>query len=656
MSAVLDTAQRLRRLARRPPGYVVGRALRELRSEADRLAVATARTGRAPLPLRRLLRGDLATPTRLNVAAMAAWGPAAAAVRSDRALATRVRGRAEDAATGSVMLFGDEPQRLARPIDWLTDPRSGLRFEPGFHRRLDYRRSDVACDVKFVWELSRLRPCVELAQGHAALGEVDWLETLLGDLDGWISANPLGWTVNWAVAMEVALRSVNLICVDGLLVAAGVDDRRRAPLVASLYEHGWFLARNLEVSHLNGNHFLADAVGLLWLGRYFEGVGQASEWTARGTEMILQAAREQILPDGMDHEGSLPYHVLVLELFLLALVAEPHPGPDVEQAVDAMIDAACAFVAPDGTVPNLGDDDGGRAVALSDVSSRDARRVLALAAGLRGHARASARAGSTDQAAWEDLLWLRGPEAAPSPPAPPPAPPIHLSSAGVVVLGGADDHVVVDVGPVGFRGCGGHGHLDAMSFEARLAGALVVRDSGTSTYTGDVRLRERLRDAPAHTLVQVDGLPYATLGGHDGLWRIEGDAPPEVETLEGNAERQRLVAVQQLPAAMGTARWRREVAWRAGSLECTDEVEAPIGASVRHYVQAPAGATLEGSTATVPTATYVLAVPEHASISLEAVPASERYGSVAEGTRLVVAYDQREPVERMHLAIRPPAG
>ena len=655
MSAVLDTAHRLRRLARRPPRYVVGRALRELRSEADRLAVATARGGRAPLPLRRLLRGDLATQTRERAAALGAWAPAAEAVRRDPALATRVRARAEAAATGWVTLFGDERDRVARPIDWLADCRSGHRFAPGFHRRLDYRRTDVPCDVKFVWELSRLRSCVELAQGHAALGKADWLETLLGDLDGWITANPLGWTVNWAVAMEVALRSVNLICVDGLLVAAGVDDGQRAPLVASLYEHGWFLARNLEVSHLNGNHFLADAVGLLWLGRYFEGVGRSGDWTARGTEMVRQAAREQVLPDGMDHEGSLPYHVLVLELFLLALAAEPGAGAEVEQAVDALIDAACAFVAPDGTVPNLGDDDGGRAVALSDIPSRDARRVLALAAGLRGHAGAAARAG-TDQAVWEDLLWLRGPEPGPPLPAPQRAPPIHLSSAGLVVLGGGDDHIAVDVGPVGFRGRGGHGHLDAMSFEARLAGALVVRDSGTSTYTGDVRLRERLRDAPAHTLAQIDGLPYATLGGPDGLWAIEGDARPEVEALEGNAERQRLVAVQQLPAAMGTARWRREVAWRARSLECTDEVAAPIGASVRHYVQVPAGATLEGSTATAPTATYVLAVPEHASISLEAVPASERYGSVSEATRLVVAYDQREPVERVHLAIRPRAG
>jgi hypothetical protein len=183
-----------------------------------------------------------------------------------------------------------------------------------------------------------------------------------------------------------------------------------------------------------------------------------------------------------------------------------------------------------------------------------------------------------------------------------------------------------------------------------------MRDSGTSTYTGDVGLRERLRDAPAHTLAQIDGLPYATLGGPDGLWAIEGDARPDVEALEGNAERQRLVAVQQLPAAMGTARWRREVAWRARSLECTDDVEAPIGASVRHYVQVPAGATLEGSTATAPTATYVFAVPEHASISLEAVPASERYGSVSEATRLVVAYDQRERVERVQLAITPRAG
>jgi hypothetical protein len=549
-----------------------------------------------------------------------------------------------------VSLFGDEPYRIARPIDWLTDVSSGHRFDPGFHRRLDYRRTRVPCDVKYVWELSRLRSCVELAEGYAAVRRPEWLETLLGDVAGWISANPVGWTVNWAVAMEVALRSVNLICVDGLLVAAGVDDARRAPLVASLYEHGWFLHRNLEVSHLNGNHFLSDAVGLLWLGRYFAGLGRSGAWKARGISMIRQAAREQVLADGMDHEGSLPYHLLVLELFLLALAVEPRLGPAVERAVDALATAACALVTPAGIVPNLGDDDGGRAAALSDIPSRDARRVLAMAAGLREHAHAAARAG-TDRAAWEDLLWLRGPDPPCPVPAPALAPPIHLRAAGLVVLGAGEDHVAVDVGPVGFRGRGGHGHLDAMSFEARLGGELVVRDSGTGTYTGDPAMRQRLRDAPAHTLVQVDGLPYAVLGGDDALWVIHGDAPPELQRIEGDPLAQRVVAVQDLPAAGGTARWRRELVWRPGTLECTDELAAPLGASVRHYVQAPLGTSLAGLIAVGPQATYTFAVPEHASITAEEVPMSERYGSFTTGVRLVVAYEQRQPVERVTLSI-----
>jgi hypothetical protein len=205
-----------------------------------------------------------------------------------------------------------------------------------------------------------------------------------------------------------------------------------------------------------------------------------------------------------------------------------------------------------------------------------------------------------------------------------------LREGGIVVLGEGDDHVTVDVGPTGFRGRGGHGHLDALSFEAVLDGRLVVRDSGTGSYTGDVELREELRDATAHSVVIVDGRRYARLGGTARLWSIDGDAPPAVLTLDRTSAHHRLVAEQRLPAEGGKCVWRRELVWSPGRLVCRDVVRAPPGAEVEHHLQLPAG--------DVPVER--LGAPTGSRVELVDVRWSDGYGKVRVGSRLTTRWRQ----------------
>jgi hypothetical protein len=216
--------------------------------------------------------------------------------------------------------------------------------------------------------------------------------------------------------------------------------------------------------------------------------------------------------------------------------------------------------------------------------------------------------------------------------------PAYRPAGGVVVMGAGQDHIVVDVGPIGFRGRGGHGHLDAMSFEATLGGKVVVRDSGTGSYSGDPSVREELRSARAHTVVMCDGLPYARLGGRDRLWVIEGDSVPVVERLEGDSSRQVLRAVQRLPAAEGEATHSRELVWRPGQLRCHDQVTAPPGALIEHLMQVPGDVQLEGRSARSSCGLFRLDFPIGATISIERCRTSDRYGSTTPASRLVVTY------------------
>lgn len=606
---------RVRRALRRPPGYIVRRLSEEALRELDRAVLQAARHDRGPLASGRVAPRNAESVSAANALAIAPWRDALRVIASDPDACAALGRRAERALERRVEVFGDDPVPAGIPPRWSTDIHSGDAWPRGYYRRLEIADLERASDVKVPWELSRLRHVVALAQG-SALGSREALQALEDDLADWRRANPVGWSVNWTCAMEVALRAVNLICADAVLLAAGVRWRGRPALVASLYQHGWFLARNLEVSDLNGNHFLADGVGLVWLGRYFGALGHGPRWSATGAQMVRRAAAEQILHDGLDHEGSLAYHVLVLEMFLVARVAAAGALADIDERLVAMVSAARDVAGPRGEVPNLGDDDGGRVLALSDVPSRDARRVLALASALLDTST------PFESAVPDDALWLTGrrPRVSPA------REPRLFAAAGLAIMGDDDDHVAFDAGPVGFRGRGGHGHLDAMSFEAVIGGHVAVRDSGTATYTRDPALRNRLRGPEAHSVVVVDGLPYARLG--PGLWEVRGDAPPTILASTFAHEAHEVRAVQELPARNGAARHERALTWHPGELQVNDTVTAPAGSEIAAYLHVPAGCELGAEGLLSAHHRYVLEAPEGVVAELVCVPCSKRYGSV----------------------------
>ena len=368
--------------------------------------------------------------------------------------------------------------------------------------------------------------------------------------------------------------------------------------------------------------------------------------------MVREASRLHVLDDGLDQEGSIPYHILVLEMFLVARIAGGEELADIDGTLRAMMEAAAAVTAFDGWIPDLGDDDGGRVLALSDFPSRDGRRVVALGEAVLGERFLPE---CIDEALFDDARWLVGLESRPQGARPEPTrdvSPRFFSAGGILVLGNRVEHIVVDVGPVGFRGRGGHGHVDATSIIARFGRDVVIRDSGTGSYTGDAQLRERLRDASAHSVVVVDHQQYARIGGTHRLWAIDGDSPPEVIALRGDARVQQLTLRQRLPASTGWATLERRLEWQPGHLSWHDVVDAPRGSTVRHYIQLPDGCELHGRNIIGPHATYVLNhVPAGARAHIEPVETSARYGSVTKEPRVTIEYESSGPAGHVALEV-----
>src|SRR6185369_10443961 len=198
-------------------------------------------------------------------------------------------------------ILGFGARSFAEGIDWNRDLLSGYDWPLTYHRDLTFLRDDGS-DVRVVWELNRLGHLVPLACAYAVDRDERFFIEFRIQLDSWRKNNPFGYGVNWACAMELALRAINLL--------ASFECFRTAPQLTAvdltnvlnlLQLHGRHIRRNLEYSYVaTSNHYMTDVVGLVWLGLLLPELAEASSWREFGLREMLREIDKQILPDGAD--------------------------------------------------------------------------------------------------------------------------------------------------------------------------------------------------------------------------------------------------------------------------------------------------------------------------------------------------------------------
>ena len=519
----------LRRGLRTPPRQTMRWAVRQFRAATDhRVSPRLSRRLTEAALLHRLDAPDMDALWRNLAKAPFATHTGTAPEGLDAGEVERVLARARAAAERKVDLLGSGPIRLSPPIDWHTDFKSGHSWPREPYRSLRVVDPDNDADVKIPWELSRLQWLIPTGQAYRLTGDDAHAEAARTTIEEWIAANPLGIGINWACAMEPAIRIVVLSWLFHALHDAPSwrDSGFRYRFVKCLYEHGDFVARHLEWADVNGNHLLTDAVGLLFAGNFL-GRGHApAKWRRTGWRILADELPRQVHADGVDFEASAAYHRFVLELGLFAVLYRLRRGESVDSTFHARLAAMARFTAaiagPDGRAPLWGDSDDGRLLPLSAAPIDDHRAVVRLVGRvLEDTDLANAVAEPGIEAAW-----VFGETTSTPPVAIPPS--TAFPDGGVYVMRTAEDRVFVDCGPVGMRGRGGHGHNDALAIDAALAGVPVLVDVGSYVYGASVEWRNRFRTTAAHNTPRVDGAEQNRLVRPDYLWTLHPDAEPDV--------------------------------------------------------------------------------------------------------------------------------
>ena len=432
---------------------------------------------------------------------------------------------------------------LGPQIEWHRDPYSGIRWPLDHFSRTPLVIAPGA-DIRAVWELNRLHHLVALGRAYALTSDERYTEEFLGQLASWDEQNPPRFGPNWTVAMEAAIRAVNILAaLEMFRGSTRVDDKAIDSILRMLLAHGRFIRANLEFSYrAAANHYLSDLIGLLAIGVAVPEFAESPEWVSYCNQRLLREMARQVLEDGVDYEGAIGYHRLVLEIFALFFTISRARGTEIAahywQRLEAMFDFVRHYLKQDGTAPMIGDSDDGRLIKFKPRAANDHSYLMSFGAVLfeSEHLRQYDRID-------EEALWWFGNKgyetfervARGQPPASKSFPKAQIFiQRGATARG--EVYAIIDCGDHGTRGRGSHAHSDALAIEIFAAGRTWLRDPGTFVYTASAEDRNLFRSTAYHNTVRIDGEEISET--RDGwLFAFGKNVRPKVNMWQSDVER-----------------------------------------------------------------------------------------------------------------------
>jgi hypothetical protein len=468
-------------------------------------------------------------------------------------------------------------------------------------------------DIRTVWELSRSYHFVILARAYWRTGDARFLIGFQEQVESWMADNPPGQGPNWISPMDAAIRGTNWALAAVLLARApGLSAAFWASLLGNLRLTAWYVERHLEWHPVfRGNHYISNGVGLAYLGALFQDDREGARWLRLGARILEREMRYQVHADGVSFEASIGYHRLVTEFFSWGgeVIRQNLPGalpPQYWQRLSGMRQFIESYLDGDGKAPLIGDADDGRLHHLCAEAAR-----------------------------WPRLHRLGLPARCAQPVVPAS---VGCREGGFYLLRHSMDRCVVRCGPVGLAGAGSHDHNDQLSYELTLNGQELITDSGTYTYTRDLKARYAFRATAAHNAVQLGDeeqnpiqvdRPWRVLADRTRSECITWETGPEGTVFEGRhhgfAHRpSRAICSRKIAVDAATGEWTvadvvagtgdETLAWRLHLAPGTASLTS-LGRGRWLLGQVNAGGHR-----------ITLEAPAHLEVRMTEAPYSERYG------------------------------
>jgi len=384
---------------------------------------------------------------------------------------------AEKILTGQLCAMGHEWTWKPDSSVWHEAPDTHREWPRLFFSRIPYREGNPYGDVRIAWEPSRMQQLITLgllAQRSGSDIRHRAVVQLEAQFLSWVEANPFLTGIHYISVMECGLR-ILAVCHAIDLVREWLQDAAQiwSALVDLIENHARLIHKRLSVHSSTGNHTVAEAAALVYVGSLFPEMSEAMRWRSVGLALLEKEATHQILTDGGGSEQSFWYLRFVSDLYGLVTMLLRHQRQDVPSSIEDAFQRSQFFlqnVSVNGLgLPRIGDGDNGYALSpflqFNGPNEDERKRCVTFAASGYSVIRSG--------------------------------------------LGSEQQQLIFDHGSLGMAPCYAHGHADALAVTFHVGRHEVLLDPGTYTYTGPQQWRKYFRGTSAHNTITVDGLDQA---------------------------------------------------------------------------------------------------------------------------------------------------
>ncbi len=408
-------------------------------------------------------------------------------------------------------LLGHNDVELGGDIDWHRDPVSGFEWARKYWA--DYRLVDrPRADAKIVHELNRHQHLPRLAKAFFLTGDEPYAREAVSQMESWIEQNPQWDGINWQSSLEIAIRSTSwLWTIFFLLRSQSLGEANLRRICSSLFAQLDHVYRYPSVYTSPNTHLIGETAALFIAGSVFREFPPAEAWRRFATATLVKEMARQVSDEGVYGEASSYYHCYAADFYLEVLcLARSNRIPLPEwmwSRLEQMLEFVMHISRPDGSIPLIGDDDGGRALTLSSEEYRSFGDGLSSGAALFSRPDFKYQAGFFR----EQSLWLLGAGAWQIFSDLPRQASLELGrsymDSGYFIQrsgwSGQDTHIVFDCGGLG-KPTHAHAHADALSLTLFSQGREILIDPATFVYNAANEWRNYFRSTRAHNTVVVD--------------------------------------------------------------------------------------------------------------------------------------------------------
>jgi uncharacterized heparinase superfamily protein len=399
------------------------------------------------------------------------------------------------------------PGRLPPSAEfWHLDPVSRAVFSKDrYCFDIPFRHGVSVPEIRRPWELNRLQFLLPLAIDAAHRADIATRDLVYQFVCSWMEGNPPYRGINWVSCIEIGLRAISVALAFSVIGVAHLKREERVKLSRFFAAHEFWISRYPSLYSSANNHLIAELAGLVTCTRFARGNSNTDKLGRNSLERLLDQIPRQILSDGVGAEQAPSYSAFALELALVGLYAFGRSADDLPETVRERIAAYADHVHwlldPTGRIPDIGDWDNSRVIAMTQEPER--HYAASIASAVRGYlGKAGASPGGNVPHIRDSIFRSIGIGR-------PPAAGMRTWVEGgyTVIRGGPTLPFVLtfDHGPLGFLGIAAHGHADALAIWLSIRDRPVIVDAGTCLYHSDPLWRERFRSTRAHNTLNVAG-------------------------------------------------------------------------------------------------------------------------------------------------------